>query len=212
MDAHSRLALVRVKVNRARRLLKDFDAEVASTGGKTIMAMVDSDGMVTRVPERPFNVLATAGDIVQNLRSALDHLAYQLLDVGDPKAPKNKVAFPIFKDAATYQTNKLRKVAGMRGSAIAAIDALQPYKGGNEKLWELHSLNNRDKHQLLFSVMRSHLWTDDGFFGGFLYKSNNPSFYKVAGTPTERTLQSTVHSLTDYVEQLIEDFLPHLSP
>jgi hypothetical protein len=33
-----------------------------------------------------------------------------------------------------------------------AIDAIKPYKGGNDLLWTLYKLNNVDKHRLLFTV------------------------------------------------------------
>jgi hypothetical protein len=40
----------------------------------------------------------------------------------------------------------------MRKDAIDAIDAIKPYKGGNDTLWLLNKLNNIDKHRLLIAV------------------------------------------------------------
>ena len=40
----------------------------------------------------------------------------------------------------------------MRKDAVDAIDAIKPYKGGNDTLWRLHGLNNIDKHRLLITV------------------------------------------------------------
>jgi len=40
----------------------------------------------------------------------------------------------------------------MRQNAIDAINAVKPYKGGNDTLWRLHKLNNVDKHRLLITV------------------------------------------------------------
>jgi hypothetical protein len=40
----------------------------------------------------------------------------------------------------------------MRNTAIEAIDALKPYRGGNDVLWHLHELNNTDKHRLVLTV------------------------------------------------------------
>jgi hypothetical protein len=40
----------------------------------------------------------------------------------------------------------------MSSAAIAAIDAVQPYGGGNDVLWHLHALNNIDKHRLILTV------------------------------------------------------------
>jgi hypothetical protein len=45
----------------------------------------------------------------------------------------------------------------MRKDAIKAINALKPYKGGNEFLWTLHRLNNIDKHRVLITVGAAHV-------------------------------------------------------
>src|SRR5438132_5583994 len=44
----------------------------------------------------------------------------------------------------------------------AAIDALRPYKGGNDVLWQLHELNNVDKHRLILTVGSALRSTDLG--------------------------------------------------
>ncbi len=40
----------------------------------------------------------------------------------------------------------------MPKAAVDAIDATKPYKGGDDRLWRLHRLNNIDKHRLLITV------------------------------------------------------------
>lgn len=88
----------------------------------------------------PFDTIAASGDIIQNLRSSLDHLAYQLVMVGtDDVGPKNvrRIQFPIAEDFAAYETRKAVQVEGMRDDAKCAIDAAKPYKGGNDNLWHI---------------------------------------------------------------------------
>jgi hypothetical protein len=93
------------------------------------------------------------GDAIHNLRSALDHLAYQLVDIGtEGKGPFEDVYFPISRNAAIYEKAKVRKVAGMVKEAIGAIDAVKPYGGGNDLLWDLHRFDILDKHRLLILV------------------------------------------------------------
>lgn len=41
---------------------------------------------------------------------------------------------------------------GARPDAIRAVDAIRPYRGGNDLLWQLSRLNNIDKHRLLLTV------------------------------------------------------------
>ena len=210
--------LIQVKINRAKKHLSELDGEIASAQGRSqIVIGTRSDPKTNQdssysvlLPIAPFNLLSTAGDIVQNLRSALDHLACQLVDAAGGK-PSRDTAFPIFKDGELYRKYRGRKVAGMKAEAVAAIDALNPYRGGNEKLWILHRLNNKDKHQLLFTVKQDHLWTDpDSFNGGFWLKAVNPLFDELAGS-SGTALQAMLHALTDFVDELVKGFEKHLS-
>src|SRR3990172_3595613 len=101
----------------------------------------------------PPDIARIGGDVIQNLRSALDHLAYQLVLVGTGKpGPFFHVYFPIFDSAPEYKAGKTRQIKGMRQEAIDAIDGIKPYKGGNDTLWQLHSLNRIDKHRLILTA------------------------------------------------------------
>jgi hypothetical protein len=95
-----------------------------------------------------------AGDAIQNLMSALDHLAYQIVcsDTGDNPPNPNWIYFPIADDAAKYEAKKRGKMEGARQETFDAIDLLKPYKGGNDLLWMLYRLNNVEKHRLLLTV------------------------------------------------------------
>src|ERR1019366_8285129 len=68
--------------------------------------------------------------------------------------PKS-ISFPIFDSAKSYQSHFAGKVACFLPAAQKAIEALNPYKGGNDALWKLSELNNRDKHRLLITVAAS---------------------------------------------------------
>jgi hypothetical protein len=99
-------------------------------------------------------VALVAGDAIQNLMSALDHLAYQIVcsDTGDNPPNPNWIYFPIADDAAKYEAKKRRTIQGAHQETFDAIDALKPYKGGNDLLWALYRLNNIEKHRLLLTV------------------------------------------------------------
>lgn len=104
--------------------------------------------------EQPGDCMATAaGDILQNLMSTLDHIAYQLVCIGmGNEGPFYHVYSPIADSVDEYENKKPRRGQGMRADAIKAIDAIKPYKGGNDLLWRLYKLNNVDKHRLLTTV------------------------------------------------------------
>jgi len=107
------LILVQVKIERAKKHLRDLAAEL-TTFQKTSLTVIgereDQHGNVVsrefrELPVYPFNALACAGDIVQNLRTALDHLAWQLVMTASlPGFPPGRhTCFPISKDLESYQ-------------------------------------------------------------------------------------------------------------
>jgi hypothetical protein len=99
----------------------------------------------------PIQMSLLAGEVIHQLRSALDHLAFQLV-LANGKTPNTHTYFPIASDASSYNGAKAKKTAGMSHIAINEIDALRPYQGGDDTLWLLHSLNNIEKHRELLLV------------------------------------------------------------
>jgi hypothetical protein len=107
---------------------------------------------VAYVPEIPDPIALMLGDALYNLRAALDYLAQELV-VAAGNEPSGQTAFPIFDTADEYWERMGRKVKGMRQSAIEAINRIQPYEGGfSHALWQLHRLNNIDKHRVLLTI------------------------------------------------------------
>jgi hypothetical protein len=150
-----RLHQVIAKLNRAKKHLCDLermhkayvDSRPIEVKGNEWASWVES----IKEPEADFATVI--GDILQNLVSALDHLAYQLVCVEKNREDHfNYVYFPIEGSEAVYNKKKLSKLNGARQAAIDAIDQIKPFKGGNDVLWRLHELNNIDKHRLLITV------------------------------------------------------------
>lgn len=114
---------------------------------------------------------AYIGDAAHNLRSALDHLAYTLNSKGYADAHKAATLpsreaqaseFPIFGDEDSSGTpgrgpamfrNAGRKIAHVPARATSVIEALQPYKRGQDfrqdPLWLINELDRIDKHREL---------------------------------------------------------------
>jgi hypothetical protein len=102
----------------------------------------------------PRDFALLSGDILQNLRTALDYLACALVRANNGKVT-DKTCFPILKRIpATPEEEQAfaRKIEGMTDRAKDLIRASKPYHGGDEILWRLHELNRREKHRLLFTV------------------------------------------------------------
>jgi hypothetical protein len=156
MTADERLALIRTKIERANEHIRHLNAECRTylkSKPYTIGVKRDPETrklsyyVVSIVPP-PIRLMMFTGDALQNTRSALDHLAYQLcLVAGGTAKQLRSVQFPIMDSAEEYESGKRRKIEGLRPEAIKAIDATKPYQGGNDVLWRLHRLNNIDKHR-----------------------------------------------------------------
>jgi hypothetical protein len=105
------------------------------------------------MPKPSLEIAVTAGDIAHNLRSALDHLAYQLVQhprtvpLGVKKKPREERWFPIGPlDPTKYDDSGLE---GADPAARTAIKELQPFRNKTHPIWLLNEINRRDKHRLL---------------------------------------------------------------
>jgi hypothetical protein len=162
MSADEQITLLQTKVERAKHHISDLQALIQRFMGTRPFVIKTKEDPQTnqRVyyvesftdPGPEFSVLT--GDVLHNLRSALDHLAYRLVCVGlngTPTDPWN-IAYPIADSVDAYPALRDRRVEHVREEAKQAIDATTPYRGGNDMLWRLHKLSNIDKHRLLLTV------------------------------------------------------------
>jgi hypothetical protein len=111
------------------------------------------------------------GDYVHNLRSALDHLAWQLVLVSGG-TPNARTAFPIFTSEPSNgraRTAWDAMTAGMHDAIIETLREVQPYaradRASEHGLAILAALSNADKHRLpvaRFSAIAAH---DPGSLG-----------------------------------------------
>lgn len=152
---------VALKIDRAKKHFAELEGELRRyfafqpyKVGVRIGAEKRPNYFVESVVEVPDAVTLAAGDTIQNLVSSLDHLAFRLVcaaTAGRPPNPRG-VYFPIADDSEQYERKKRTRLAGASAAAIGAVDALRPYRGGDDVLWELHALNNVEKHRLLLAV------------------------------------------------------------
>jgi len=142
-----------------------------------------------RDPETGYNILCAKveeppepewplllGDAVHNLRAALDHVAYALMEAHQSKTnPNSPIPAQMLRDSEFPIIGHLNERSGVSGDgehrfdsaagsklkgvdrdARAAIKALQPYHRGAEfcrdPLWLIHDLDRVDKHRRLSVV------------------------------------------------------------
>jgi hypothetical protein len=163
----SDLTSVRLKMARADLHAREVDAMVTDTIGSMGDAIVserDEDEpsvlvyRVTKVPEINPDLSLVVGDALFNMRSAFDHLAWQLVLL-DGGVPTRHTQFPIHASRPTShgQPRQVTIQPGIdRTDILAALDAVQPYQRTNKwdsQLWVINQLCNRDKHRLLLTVV-----------------------------------------------------------
>lgn len=95
-----------------------------------------------------------AGDVLHNLRSALDHLAWQLALL-TTATPYDRTQFPIaFTEGEFGSRGGQKMISDLSPEHRARIETFQPYHGTNENwtplaLHDLRVLSNTDKHRLV---------------------------------------------------------------
>jgi hypothetical protein len=158
------LAGVRAKISRADKHFQEIDAAV--------MALQPTDNtpqtppytyterqelIITSPPPQPLDPMAplAVGDYFHNLRSALDHLVFQLAILnGAGQDSASKTMFPVYLTAKKFHNFTDRYVTPfISATALAEIEKLQPYAAGNagrdDILWVLSQLDIIDKHRLI---------------------------------------------------------------
>lgn len=157
------LSGVRAKIDRAKDQVVKLDAEIGVfIDGRPYEVITErntnkgQDVYRVRVRQDPplrFGVIV--GEVIHDLRSALDHVAWQLV----PNAKRTRsTGFPVFatdwwpgqKSEAAF----LRQTDGMSREARAVIERLQPNQPGkpldkDDVLYRMHEMNLTDKHRVL---------------------------------------------------------------
>lgn len=164
-----------IKLLHAKQHIKELKEEIAGyVGGDPyhVVHEVKTNAKKQRVVFRLYMeppdqwLAATLGDVVHDLRSALDHLAVSFA----PNRRKHKASFPILTDdiwAVDADGHLLAKHEGRRkhfnvevmdmpAHVVAHIQSLQPYLDGERAelnlLAILSSLENADKHRWLVAT------------------------------------------------------------
>src|SRR5262249_11208554 len=92
------------------------------------------------------------GDAVHNLRSALDHLTWDVVSPCKPPRPGD-VQFPFCRKADAFEAALTHRQINLAGQeTVEKFRALKPYPGGDDALYALHRLDIADKHQLILTI------------------------------------------------------------
>jgi hypothetical protein len=166
----NRIDGIRLKIERAKEHIRNLDlaiqtfvcSEPYAIRTKPHSVIQHTTLYVARAEPVPTTVPIILGDAIHNLRSALDHLAWQLVEA-DGGIPDKHTFFPIFsgpdgfqKYASAMGSGEIKKI---RPGAEKVIQAMQPYVTGDDTLGHISQLDIIDKHRfVLTTVMLFKAW------------------------------------------------------
>ena len=154
-----------LKIGRAQYHLEDLERETATFLASSVTMTAKNFNSEKGLYIYRFHVLKppdqlglVAGDFVHNLRSALDHLAWELAirNLGAGKVPEIPLYFPVRNKQPEDKDWK----HGVRQFSVEAqelIRQVQPYQKGegwvHDDLWLLHDIWRCDKHRTIIAMM-----------------------------------------------------------
>ena len=167
------------KLKRANQHLDALEHEIErwlSTDPYIVIDQIDSQTgenavRICRKESTPPSISVIAGDVIHNLRCALDHLVYALADsyqrmlthkpfiLGDVTGTQ----FPIFHSWEEFCNRGTKFVRRIHPDAQAIICGLQPCTAVDPQgqwLWQLRELSNIDKHRTLNATLDVHAGTN----------------------------------------------------
>src|ERR1700683_2196431 len=173
---------VDLKISRAKSHLSDLERTIKGAfDSERYQFRFEYDAKATKHPlwVDPFPLIppewsVIIGEILFNLRSALDHLAYQLV-ILDKGTPTDQTKFPVRESPFDIKGKPISinsQLPIKDPKILAALEECQPYTGPDGEiyppdenfLWLLHRLNIIDKHRLLLVAICvldiSQMWWD----------------------------------------------------
>jgi len=107
----------------------------------------------------PPSIADATGEIVQNLRSALDNAAYAVAVGAGMTDPKN-CAFPFARNLANIPSS-IGRSKDLPKEIQSLFVGFQPFRGGNDLLWALNEMCNADKHKMVLPIGTA-VWIFEG--------------------------------------------------
>ncbi len=151
----------------------------------------------------PHKAQAIAGEIIHDLRSALDNLIYEVSRRNNNNVEVEQTQFVIASDEESYRNQqwRLRKLIEKQKNKVESI---QPYN--NEDKWAslLSDLSNRDKHRYLITLYNHSRITVSVRDHETLLKSDPPKWTLAGKYPPVDTLNTMLYRVCE----VVKDFYP----
>ena len=132
-----------------------FAVKEPRPSGRVGKPLFEIDVVVTELVPTPIEISVILGDVLTNLRAALDHIAWQLAcrDLGSEPTGKGAtaIAFPIAADQEDFA--KCRETKLLSDSSKKFLERHQPYAAGRRDLSIVREFSNVDKHRYVHSAL-----------------------------------------------------------
>jgi hypothetical protein len=104
------------------------------------------------VKQLPAGFSEMTGDIVDNLRAALDHAVYGVAIAAAPGTRPLNAYFPFSRDASKFEANLKGRCADVPKEIYPLLRSYEPYKGGSDALWAINQVCVANKHTLIIPI------------------------------------------------------------
>ena len=162
---------IRRKLEYSKRLLDILDSEIVSLLNaksddeiRNEYNEISSFRALMEGREVPGFAALICGDLLQNVRSTLDYLMWELV-IANKQEPDDKNAFPVCIRPKVFKEASKVRLRGVHPDAIAIVESLQPYHfgEGNESessLFVLDKLTTIQKHRTILLTQERHAPVD----------------------------------------------------
>ena len=148
------------KVKRAKELIAEISNLLATNPPYSYFLETDTRTLTkatfAKVDEDSYDMIVTrCGDVVHNLRSALDHAYWEAVRPSVEQKDERKIQFPFARNSASLDENIRRNLANrVSEDFVLAIKNVRPFGGsdGNTLLYLIHTMNIEDKHKFPISA------------------------------------------------------------
>ena len=124
-------------------MLKGFDGET-----ENYVMQLPNPRKLIEVKGKP-NVFA--GQVVENLRSALDYMVFELSELNDPNLKPTTPEFVIAKSESDFRRRAEKRLKHLTEEQRGFVEQLQPYRG-NWLLGVLAKMAGAGKHRRLLTI------------------------------------------------------------
>jgi len=175
------------------------------------------------LPELPPILSVLIGEIIYNLRAALDYLVFDLAQFDSGKEQAG-TQFPIDDSPEAFRSHQERFLKGVSPEHVARIERLEPYNNGYRTAM-IRDISNPDKHRKLIAVdskgvycikvirsSRKDIDPKTGVVTVCSVEVTSAFVGHIAFKDDQNPVVETLNILEDHVTGILDDFKSNFNP